>query len=145
MSLANLLTEAGSPPNDVSATSTVHLSETEAGFSVTLIELDVVGDVPDLDEPDFVRLAEQSKATCPISRALAGTEIQLNAHLVAPALGGGIAWPRRCSLRTLSSPPPFTPRDVLDNPDGRRTHAVRLRDMRYPPVRGRWHGTRRDR
>lgn len=81
MSLANVLSDAGYPPNAISATAVVNLEETDGGFSVTRIELSAVGDVPNLDLTEFVRLAEQAKATCPISRALAGTEITLEARL----------------------------------------------------------------
>jgi lipoyl-dependent peroxiredoxin len=81
MSLANLLSDAGYPPNNVSATAVVNLEETVGGFSVTRIELTAVGDVPNLDSAEFTRLAEEAKATCPISRALAGTEITLDARL----------------------------------------------------------------
>ena len=81
MSLANLLAEAGHEARDVTATATVNLEQLESGFSVTRIDLEAVGDVPGIDEATFVRLAEEAKATCPISRALAGTEITLTAHL----------------------------------------------------------------
>src|SRR5919198_1269470 len=71
MSLANLLAEAGHEARDVTATATVNLEQLESGFSVTRIDLEAVGDVPGIDEATFVRLAEEAKATCPISRALA--------------------------------------------------------------------------
>jgi osmotically inducible protein OsmC len=81
MSLANLLGEAGHPPADLQTTASVRLEQLETGFSITKIELSTVGDVPGVDESEFVRLAEQAKATCPVSRALAGTEITLTAKL----------------------------------------------------------------
>jgi osmotically inducible protein OsmC len=81
MSLANELSEAGHPPDDLRTSARVHLEQLEGGFSITRIELDVVGRVAGVDEETFVRLAEQAKATCPVSRALAGTEITLNARL----------------------------------------------------------------
>ena len=83
MSLANLLSEAGHPPEDLRTTARVALEETETGFSITRIELDTVGSVAGVDEPTFVALAEQAKATCPVSRALAATEITLTARLAA--------------------------------------------------------------
>jgi osmotically inducible protein OsmC len=81
MSLANLLAEEGHEAIDVAATAAVNLEQLDGGFSVTRIELEAVGDVPGVDEATFARLAEQAKATCPISRALAGTEITLTARL----------------------------------------------------------------
>ena len=83
MSLANLLGEEGHPPQDLQTTARVALEQTEAGFSITRIELDTVGSVDGVDEATFLRLAEQAKATCPVSRALAATEITLTARLTA--------------------------------------------------------------
>jgi lipoyl-dependent peroxiredoxin len=81
MSLANLLSEAGHPPDDLQTTAKVRLEQLETGFSITRIDLETVGVVPDVDETTFKRLAEEAKATCPVSRALAGTEITLEARL----------------------------------------------------------------
>ena len=80
MSLAGLLSEAGHPPADLSTDARVHLEPTGAGWSITRIELHTVGSV-DVDAATFERLAEQAKATCPVSRALAGTEITLAVEL----------------------------------------------------------------
>jgi osmotically inducible protein OsmC len=81
MSLANLLDEAGHPAADLRTTARVRLEQLEAGFSITQIALETVGDVPGLDAGEFARIAEQAKATCPVSRALAGTEVTLQARL----------------------------------------------------------------
>jgi osmotically inducible protein OsmC len=81
MSLANLLSEAGHPPDDLRTTARVRLEQLEQGFTITSIALHTVGEVPGIDQDTFVRLAEQAKATCPVSRALAGTEITLEASL----------------------------------------------------------------
>lgn len=83
MSLSNLLSASGFFPREIGATSTVNLEETDTGFSVTEIRLRASGDVPGLDEERFVQLAEEAKRTCPISRALAGTAIRLEAQLVS--------------------------------------------------------------
>jgi osmotically inducible protein OsmC len=86
MSLANLLSEQEHPPDDLQTTARVVLEQTDTGFAITRIELDTVGVVAGVDETAFVALAEQAKATCPVSRALAGTEITLTARLAqAPA------------------------------------------------------------
>lgn len=81
MSLASDLSDAGHPPEDLQTSARVHLEQLDGGFSITRIELEVVGRVSGIDEETFVRLAEQSKANCPVSRALAGTEITLTARL----------------------------------------------------------------
>jgi lipoyl-dependent peroxiredoxin len=81
MSLANLLSEAGHPPDDLRTTAGVVLEQLDQGFTITRIELRTVGEVPGIDAARFAELAAQAKATCPVSRALTGTEITLDASL----------------------------------------------------------------
>ena len=81
MSLANLLSESGHPPADLQTTARVRLEQLDTGFAITGIALRTTGDVPDVDAETFTRLAQQAKDTCPVSRALAGTEITLEARL----------------------------------------------------------------
>jgi osmotically inducible protein OsmC len=81
MSLANLLSEQGTPPRDLRTTARVRLEQKEEGFRITRIAVKTVGDVPGVDAERFVALAEQAKATCPVSLALAGTEITLEASV----------------------------------------------------------------
>ena len=81
MSLASLLSESGHPPEDLSTDARVHLEPGDTGWSITRIELSTVGRVAGVDAETFERLAQQAKATCPVSRALAGTEITLVAQL----------------------------------------------------------------
>jgi osmotically inducible protein OsmC len=83
MSLADLLSEAGHPPTELETTAKVTLEQLEGGFRLTRIELATHGQIPGIEEHQFLELAEQAKATCPISRALAGTEISLQATLEA--------------------------------------------------------------
>ena len=84
MSLANLLSESGHPPADLNTTARVRLEQLDTGFTITKIELQTHGEVPGVDADTFANLAQQAKDTCPVSRALAGTEITLEARL-----GGG--------------------------------------------------------
>jgi lipoyl-dependent peroxiredoxin len=81
MSLANLLEEAGHPAINLETQATVTLEQLETGFSITRIELSTTGEVDGVDEARFQELAAQAEATCPVSRALAGTEIVLQARL----------------------------------------------------------------
>lgn len=81
MSLANLIEEAGHDPGHVETTAEVILEQGEGGFSIPRITLHARGTTEGLDEAEFVRLAERAKATCPVSRALAGVEIELDAAL----------------------------------------------------------------
>ncbi|MGE5829901.1 MAG: OsmC family protein [Micromonosporaceae bacterium] len=82
MALAKALTDAGHPPTAVDTTAAVQLERTDAGMTVTRIDLITTGDVPGIDEAEFAKLADATKAGCPISRLLApGTEITLTATL----------------------------------------------------------------
>jgi osmotically inducible protein OsmC len=80
MSLANLLSEAGHPARDLRTTARVTLAQVGAGFNITRIELRTVGEVPGVDQAAFHELAERAK-DCTVSRALAGTEITLEAGI----------------------------------------------------------------
>jgi osmotically inducible protein OsmC len=82
MSLADLLSTEGHPPDDLATTARAHLEQTDTGWAITRIELETKGNVEGVDGATFARLAEQAKATCPVSRALAGTEITLVAEMV---------------------------------------------------------------
>lgn len=81
MSLANELSEAGHPPDDLRTTAEVRLEQLEGGFSITSIRLVTVGVVPGIDAATFERIAADAEANCPVSRALAGTEITVEAKL----------------------------------------------------------------
>jgi osmotically inducible protein OsmC len=81
MSLASLLSDIGHPPDDLRTTVRVRLEQKEEGFRITRIAVRTEGTVAGVDEARFVELAEQAKATCPVSLALAGTEITLEATL----------------------------------------------------------------
>jgi osmotically inducible protein OsmC len=80
MSLANLLSEAGHPARDLRTTARVTLAQVGAGFNITRIELRTVGEVPGVGQAAIHELAERAK-DCTVSRALAGTEITLEASI----------------------------------------------------------------
>ena len=82
MQLSAMLEHAGFPPERVHTTAKVHLNPDGPGFSITKIELTTEGSVPGMDEAQFIEQAQSAKVSCPVSKALAGTEITLNAKLV---------------------------------------------------------------
>ncbi len=79
MSLADLLSSEGHPPSDLQTQARLRLEQTQAGFRITRIDLTTRGDVPGVEADRFAALAEQAKSTCPVSLALAGTEITVQA------------------------------------------------------------------
>jgi osmotically inducible protein OsmC len=82
MAFSNILSQAGHVPTSVDTQANVHLDKTDAGFGITRIDLVTRGDVPGIDEAEFQKMAEQAKANCPVSKALAAVEITLDATLV---------------------------------------------------------------
>lgn len=75
MALSHGLAEAGHTPSAVRASALVQL-DPEAS-AITRIELSVEGEVPGVDADGFRSQAEEAKANCPVSKALAGVEIEL--------------------------------------------------------------------
>ena len=82
MQFSAMLEHAGFPPDNIHTTAKVHLNPDGGGFSITKIELTTEGTVPGIDAAKFQELAAGAKAGCPVSKALAGTEIVLDAKLV---------------------------------------------------------------
>jgi len=82
MALSGNLGKAGFLPERVATTANVHLEKGDAGFSVTRIELVTTARVADVDDATFQVIAEQTKETCPVSRALAAVpEVTVRAAL----------------------------------------------------------------
>jgi osmotically inducible protein OsmC len=82
MALSNALSQANFPPTRVETTAKVHLEKTDAGMTVTTIDLVVQAKVPGIDNAKFQEVAEGAKKGCPISRLLAAAKITLDAKLV---------------------------------------------------------------
>jgi osmotically inducible protein OsmC len=74
MALSNTLREAGHTPRWIETTARVHLRLVDGKPTIQQIDLATEGDISDLAEEDFRKLAEQAKATCAVSRALGGVE-----------------------------------------------------------------------
>lgn len=82
MQFSALIAEAGGTPQALDVKADVSLGPDSAGgFKLTGITLTVRGEVDGLDEAGFKQAAEAAKATCPVSKALTGVEITLDAAL----------------------------------------------------------------
>ena len=81
MALSGVLGRAGITPDSIETDARVHLDKVDDGFSITRIELSTTARVPGLSAEDFERHAQEAKAGCPVSRALAAIEIELEAKL----------------------------------------------------------------
>ena len=82
MALSHMLAESGHIPDVVHTTAKVHIDKVEDGFKITTIELQTEGKVPGIDEKTFQEKAKAAKEGCPVSKALAGVDIRLQAKLV---------------------------------------------------------------
>lgn len=82
MALSGGLGRGGHTPKRIATTAKVHIEKVGEGFSITKIELDTQAEVPGIDDATFQEFARKAKEGCPVSKALAGTEITLNAKLV---------------------------------------------------------------
>jgi osmotically inducible protein OsmC len=78
MALSAGLAKAGTPPTSLDTSAEVTF---QPGTGITGIHLSVVGNVPGMSAEDFVAAAEGAKAGCPVSQALTGTTITLDASL----------------------------------------------------------------
>lgn len=82
MFLSGLLSKKDHPPTSIETTANVTVEATDDGPAITSIALVTEADVPGIDESTFHELVEESKAQCPVSKALAGTDISVKASLV---------------------------------------------------------------
>jgi osmotically inducible protein OsmC len=83
MQLSANIAQAGGTPQSLEVTADVSLGPDEAngGFRLTGITLTVRGEVDGLDAAGFEKAAQEAKAGCPVSKALAGVDISLDAAL----------------------------------------------------------------
>jgi lipoyl-dependent peroxiredoxin len=81
MQLSGLLGGAGHTPDEVETNARVHLDKQDEGFGITTIELSTRARVEGISDDEFQRIADEAKRTCPVSRALTGVEIALDAQL----------------------------------------------------------------
>jgi osmotically inducible protein OsmC len=81
MAFALLLAQSGWTPRRIATQARVQIEKSGEGFRITRIVLRTRGEVPGIDRETFMKLAETAKTGCPVSQALAGTEIALEASM----------------------------------------------------------------
>ena len=83
MQLSALIAAAGGTPQSLEVTAHVSLGpdSSDGGFRLTGIKLTVRGEVTGVDSDAFLAAAESAKVNCPVSKALTGVEITLDATL----------------------------------------------------------------
>ena len=84
MALAGGLAQQGHPPTRLETDAVCGLDKTDAGFRIASMHLTVKGEVDGIDEEGFRAAAQEAKAGCPVSNALADSvEITLEASLAS--------------------------------------------------------------
>jgi osmotically inducible protein OsmC len=82
MALSLNLEEAGAKPENIDTNAEVSLVEADGGFAIDKIELDTKVKASGVDEVKFMNIANETKEACPVSKALKGVTINLEAILV---------------------------------------------------------------
>lgn len=80
MALSHALAGNGTPPQALDTRVEVSF---QPGVGITGSHITVVGSVPGLDAEGFQAFAQDAKANCPVSKALAGVEITLDASFAS--------------------------------------------------------------
>jgi len=81
MALSGALERAGHTASSIDTSARVHLEPGDNGFRIARIDLTTTADVPGIDDAAFQEQAQTAKANCPVSKALTGVDIQLDARL----------------------------------------------------------------
>ncbi|MBX6742223.1 MAG: OsmC family protein [Acetobacteraceae bacterium] len=80
MALAFRLSGAGHTPESLRTEARLSMEQEQGGWRIAAIALTLRGKVPGCTPDEFRRLAEEAKATCPVSRVL-NAEITLDAAM----------------------------------------------------------------
>ena len=81
MALNATLEKSGKSATNVKTDAKVSFGKDDSGFAIKHIDLETTATVDGIEEEEFLRIAEEVKKTCPISKALAAVTINLKANL----------------------------------------------------------------
>lgn len=82
MALTAQLSRESLAPTRIHTDARVKIEKVGEAFSITRIDLETEAEIPGIDDATFQRYADDAKQNCPVSKALAGTEIHLTAKLL---------------------------------------------------------------
>ena len=85
MAFSAALGQAGFKPKSIQTKAAVKFDKVGDGFAITNIDLTTTAEIPGIDDAKFQEIAKAAKEGCPVSKALAGTEINLQASLQSTA------------------------------------------------------------
>jgi osmotically inducible protein OsmC len=82
MALSGNLEKNGTPPTSIDTNAACTVTTGPSGSNITTIALSITANVPGIDEAKFKELAEQTRTTCPVSKAFHGNvDITVDAKL----------------------------------------------------------------
>lgn len=81
MNLAGTLEKEGLTPNSIDVSASVTIGPSDGGLAIETVAITLTAEVDGVEADTFDRLARQAKDTCPVSNALAGTTITMDARL----------------------------------------------------------------
>ncbi len=82
MALSGDLSKAGYTVDEIQTEAQVSMEKGEGGFGITKIKLISKARVRDISMEEFSKYASGAKKNCPVSKALAAVEVELEAHLL---------------------------------------------------------------
>jgi len=82
MALSQELTQAGFNPQQIQTSANVYFEKVRLGYQITRILLITKAKVANIEESIFQEKAQAAKTNCPVSKALAGVNIELDAQLI---------------------------------------------------------------
>ncbi|MBK1784965.1 OsmC family peroxiredoxin [Prauserella cavernicola] len=81
MNLSGVLEKEGLSPTSIDVSAEVTLGPADGGLAISAIDITLRAKVDGVDAQKFTELATTAKDTCPVSKALTGTTITLDAAL----------------------------------------------------------------
>lgn len=81
MALAHALASEDYKPQSIKTDAEVTLVKAGEGFEINKITLKTIAKVPNIEEGEFNKFANEAKENCPVSKALKAVDIELNVVL----------------------------------------------------------------
>ncbi len=82
MALSGFLGRAGYEPESIETDATVQIDKVGDGFKITSIALSTRAKVPGIDQGELEKQVQEAKENCPVSVALAATDISVESELI---------------------------------------------------------------
>lgn len=81
MAMSVGIEKAGFKATSIKTHAEVDFGMVDGQATITVIRLNTIADIPGIEEDTFMKIAEETKTGCPVSRVLKGVDIKLHAQL----------------------------------------------------------------